>query len=415
MSSKFTQIKFTLHKLTKKRNILGLLVFVLLILDVLTGLFFADNQNDKNKTSLDKKALLKSLEKCKTSSNQVQCWANLISSTLETKGLDSAFVLYGELYAKESAFAASCHSFAHQLGEAGYKEYSQGKDFGLTSKTSYCGYGFYHGFMEDLLLATKDPKKASDFCDFVGKKLAGQTNDAKGACYHGIGHGSVDGGDPRDWGDPQAVVEPGLSLCEQISSNKDQLYRCVTGAYNALEILSADSKYRLEGFREDTFGFCAEQITTYKEACYTNMLPAVMGNLGSDFPKIAKVIEAIAEENDSYSIRSWVISGLFHEYYRVNLGKSDFADSGVQICRSLQPRSHLPCIEGLSGGLMKYGEPEKEYVKTLEFCANKILNSEESNTCYQRTLTTLDIWYAPAKVKMICGLVPKEYNRYCIR
>lgn len=389
---------------TNKKLILFLIIIILTIIGLLLLHSFAKSTTDH---SAD-------ISKCYSDDNQIKCWESVIYKNLESNDLDAAFEVFGELYAKEPEFAVSCHSFSHLLGEAAYKKYAKDEDFGLTPKTSYCGFGFYHGFMENLLFETGEPKKASEFCDFVGKKLSGQTNDASGACFHGIGHGSVDGGDPRDWGDPQAMLKPGLSLCELVSSTKDQLYRCVTGAYNALEILSADPKYKIESFRENTFAFCVKQVSAYREACYTNMLPALLGNYGNDFTRIAKIVESIVEIDDVYTVRFMVLSGLFHEYYRVNLGRTDFAQTGVNLCRSLNSRSHTPCIEGLSGGLMKHGEPEKEYVKTLEFCANKLLSAEESSICYRRTLSTLGIWYSPEEENMICGLVPKEFNKYCL-
>jgi hypothetical protein len=380
------------------------LLAIIALLLVQENLQKKDNPNEQ--VNLD-------INKCHEEESLVQCWEGLINSALEEQGLDFAFTVFGELYAKDTSFAASCHSFAHTLGWEAYNKYAKGQDFDLSSKTSYCGYGFYHGFMENLLLETGDPKKAKDFCSFVDEKLKGQTNDAGGACYHGIGHGSVDGSDPRAWGNPTEVIKPGIQLCEKVSSTNDQLYRCVTGAYNSLEILSGNPKYRLTTFRQDPFPFCEKQVLAYREGCYTNMIPALFGNYQNDFVKIARVIEAIPEEDDTYTIRSEVISGLFHDYYRVNFGKEDYAETGIGLCRSLSGRSHLPCVEGLSGSLMKYGEPGKEYVKTLEFCADEALALEEKDVCYNRTLSTLQIWYSKEKSSEICRQVPKGYQKYC--
>jgi len=396
----------SLKTLTKKEVGIVALLFLALVLRFLPLV--------KEK---EKSAAKVAVSGCHSSSNQVECWDSLIATTLKKESLDNAFTVFGDLYESEPNFAASCHGFAHSLGLAAYKDYAAGKDFSLSNKTSYCGYGFYHGFMETLLLSTHNPKKAVDFCNFVGKKLQGQNNDAYGACFHGIGHGTVDGSNPGTWGDPGAVVKPGLEMCEKIAGDdKTQfgpLYRCVTGAYNALEILSANPKYQLSAFRAQPFSFCDEQKEVYKEACYTNMLPALLANDQNNFSKIAETIAGISEVGNSYDIRGSVVMSLFYEFYRVNLNNANFADTGVALCRSLPSLAHFSCIEGLAGGLMKYGSPGKEYVKALALCGDKILDINEKDACYSRLLAILGNWYTASKVVEICNQAPGDYRHYC--
>ena len=121
--------------------------------------------------------------------------------------------------------------------------------------------------MEELLKATGDYSQAQDFCKYVGVKLAGETTDGEGACYHGIGHGTVDGSDPSAWGDPQKMMQPAMDMCLKVAGNDHsqygKLYRCVSGAYNSLEILSADSKYRLTQIQKNPFFICSSQPKEY--------------------------------------------------------------------------------------------------------------------------------------------------------
>ena len=74
---------------------------------------------------------------------------------------------------------------------------------------------------------------------------------------------------------------------------------------------------------------------------------------------------------------------------------------------------HFPCIEGLSGGFMKYGEPKQEYVKGLAFCGSSLLSTEEQGTCYNYILPRLRNWYPVDKTKEICSQVPNDYKKYC--
>lgn len=353
---------------------------------------------------------------CSTDSQKIQCWQKELNTILVDKGLPATFDRLAELYSREPLFASECHGFAHETGKFAYQKFSEEENFELNSKTSYCGYGFYHGFMESLLQATGDVKKAEDFCKYVGEKLADETTDGEGACYHGIGHGAVDGSDERSWGDPQAMIEPGLKLCELVSrgdeSKYGKLYRCVTGAYNAIEILSHDPKYKLEKFEKDPFSLCPTQKEEYKEGCYTNMLPAILILTKNDLLKSQKYIDGIKEVG--YETRKPVTSGLWVEFVRMNLSGIDKnITNGINMCRQITEPLKLSCFYGLAEGFMKYGDPKDAYSKGLSFCAMQNLDEEERDICYNSILTRLRVWYSVEKSSQICQSVPTSYQKYC--
>lgn len=356
-------------------------------------------------------------KKCSGSSGKIICWEELLNETLAQKGLPQTFDLLADLYVKDPLFATECHSFVHKIGESAYKKFQKGENFELNSKTSYCGYGFYHGFMEGLLLVTGDIKQAQDFCRYVGVKIAGETTDGEGACYHGIGHGAVDGGLPHLWGDPQKMIDDGLEMCEKVAgedrSQFGKLYRCVSGAYNSIEVLSAEPKYKLEMIKDDPFYLCPSQKLEYQNACYTNMIPALMRLTNNNFEKSQKYIEKITNDQSFYH-RKQVVSDLFHEFLRLNLDKKDYNKTeGINLCHSLADVYRIPCINGLSGGHMKYGDPSHAYVKGLAFCSSTELRPDETQVCYNHILSRLRVWYSVEKSKEICSSVPQEFQRYC--
>lgn len=358
---------------------------------------------------------------CQNERSNPQCWQSLIESALEEEGLDGAFEVLADLYSSEPKFASECHSYTHNLGTMAYEKFSRKESLTFSAKAFYCGYGFYHGFMESLLHSEGTAEEARDFCTHIGKTLADQTSDAEGACYHGIGHGAVDGGDPGDWGDPQKMIDPGIKLCEYITQDKEKLFRCVTGAFNALEILSMDPKYQLSMIAQDPFWLCPKQPEPYQEPCYTNMLPSLLRFVGNDLSLAVKRIEKIPADisNPSlrllgYPTRKMVTQGLFHEYVRLNFNKPDYnIQEGVMLCRSLKEDMRMPCIEGLSGGYMKYGEPGREYIKGLDFCSRDLLSDDEQRSCFEYILTRLNIWYSQDKVKEICSMGDPIYRNLC--
>ena len=354
---------------------------------------------------------------CEENNSNYGCWEKSINEALKNEGIDSAFNVVASIYT-DPLFNGNCHDFSHTIGEEAYRLFAQGKDMDISPKTYYCGYGFYHGFMETLLHTTGDTKEAQDFCAYVGKKLYADTIDASGACYHGIGHGAVDGSDPTAWGDVSAMIGPSMDLCRAVADENDtslgsKFFRCITGVYNGIEILARDPKYKIPKLKEDPFSSCVDEPEGYQQPCYTNMLPALMATEGSDFAKMISIIENIKEKDDEFNIRNIVISDLSHEYIRMVFSRNFDIESGIELCHSLLDPSRKSCVNGLSGGHMKYGEPEKEYIKGLAFCANPLLENDESSICYRHILSRLRIWYSDQESKDICLMVDEEHRVYC--
>ncbi|TSC85985.1 MAG: hypothetical protein G01um10147_1052 [Microgenomates group bacterium Gr01-1014_7] len=344
-----------------------------------------------------------------TKSQKQQCWQDQMESTLNSAGLDQAFTLMDQLFKNEPDFASDCHGFVHLLGEKAYLLFSEKKDFQLSEKSSFCGYGFYHGFMEALLQKTADMTEARRFCEYADAELKKTTADAGGACYHGIGHGAVDGSDPRTWGDPQAMITPALSLCEMVSNDEipspryGKLYRCVSGAFNGLEILSTSGQYKLSLNKDDLFWICRNQPKHYQEACFTQFVVAVMNITGNDFAASAEIIDSIKEDTSAIPALQALVVEL------VNQGKTDYQQT-LSFCRSLSNRFQIPCISAFAEGFLKYGPPEKEYVEAIKFCSSPLLEEFEKSSCFEKVLSLLRIWYTVSKSESICWEVDPKYR-----
>lgn len=349
----------------------------------------------------------------------VQCWEQLITQTVRDQGVEAGLnkILY--LSETEPEFKNDCHGYVHIIGKEAYQLYAQNKDFTLTPATSLCGYGFYHGFMEVLLLTTGDIEQARAFCKYADEQLSGLNGAASTACYHGVGHGAVDGSDPSAWGDIDAIMAPGFKLCDTIAQNDFQLYLCETGVFNATEILSQDPKYGISDLRTDPYAMCNKQPQHRREGCYSNMVPIVLEMAQNDFDKAAKyindnMIDKEITAIDGHTLNQMVTLGLMFEYIRVYGQTPGYQEKGIDFCRRQPADDHLACIEGLSGGLMKYGKPGVEYVENLAFCANTMLTSEERDSCYQYTLPRMNSRYDIPTTQKICDQVPEEYrNKYC--
>lgn len=385
----------------KKKSLFAALI-VLVIIEIAVFIFNPNNNKDT-------KIITQNMcQDAIGNSQKLACWESLIEETLSKKDLEETFNLIGNLYKSNEVFATDCHGHMHLLGERAYEQFSQNKEVAVSAKASYCGYGFYHGFMEKLLHTTNDMEEARTFCDYADGKLKNETADAGGACYHGIGHGSVDDvPESRLWGKPLEIIDEPLRLCEKVAgrdvSRHGKLFRCVTGVFNALEILMSAGRYSLSLNNNDPFWICATQKESYKEACYTQMVVAAMHVAHNDFVKAAGFIGTI--EEDDYAIHS--LSTLVAE--RIRLNKTDYNET-LSFCRNLSPRFHIPCITGFAEGFLKYGPPQTEYVKAIEFCSSQILTDDEQKACFTRILSILRIWYTAEKARKICESVDPKFQ-----
>ena len=348
------------------------------------------------------------------------CWENAINGHAKKGEIHKSFEMLQELYAVDSVVALDCHAYAHIIGTEASKAFLRDGRIELSPLSALCGYGFYHGFMESLLAMTGNFNDAKNFCGYADKELLQQG--LKGglfACYHGFGHGILDGSDPRTWGDPQAMLKPALATCSKITENDFLHSRCATGVFNSLEILSQTTKYQLEdSIGKNPFGVCHAQPLLYSEPCYTNMIPAVLRLTKNDIEASAGyVLEHIPRPDDPTTIGSTVLEtailALFNEFMRLYGGDTDYARIGVTLCRALPTDVQPVCIEGLSSGHIKYGVLGEEYPKWLSFCENAMLANDEENVCFAYVLPRLSIWYPSPKKEEICDMSPLMYQKYC--
>ena len=341
--------------------------------------------------------------------NQPKCWQDAVENGLAEDSIEGGFNVLSKIYENDESFKQSCHGYTHIIGKEAYKIFAEGKDMALTPKASYCGYGFYHGFMETLLQTTGDLSQARKFCEYVDKQLASQNPGAWRACFHGIGHGAVDGSDPRTWGDAEAMIAEGLKLCERVSEDEFHKDLCASGVFNSLAILSFDPKYELEINTQDPYWICQKQSLAYfKKPCYEEMNTLVLRSSGNDFVKASSSVENIKEEK--YAILAMQSLAAYASFFaNKDIGYNDY----IKICQSLSGYLRIPCIEGFVGGLLEHGLPEKEYEAALLYCGSEMFSLEQKEACYKRLLGGSWHLYSAQKYQEICNLVTRQYKKLC--
>lgn len=359
---------------------------------------------DKKNTEIRQAYNEASCTRLTSTRSKQQCFENVIDSVLKRDGLTETFELMSRLYTSDPLFATECHSYSHKLGEKTYDLFSKNKTVALSDKSSYCGYGFYHGFMESLLHKTTNIKKAQEFCAYAGKALRAKTSDAEGACYHGIGHGIVADEPVRSaWGNAQKVIQPGLSLCEKVSNTPSKLFRCTSGAFNAYEVLATQKQYNLSHNENDPFAVCRNQPERYKLACYSQLSVVAIRASKNDFSRAVAFTDSIPED-------PYAISAMTSIVVEKSRQKNTSNEEKITFCRNLKTRFQIPCIQALPEGLLKYGPPQKEYIKAVEFCSFSFLTPSEKNACFNKVLSILRNFYTVEKSQEICQSVEKDYQ-----
>lgn len=336
------------------------------------------------------------------------CWQTVVEDHLKQGDISGAFESLASLYEATPTLGETCHSLTHEIGRSAYGLFSRGVEFDITAKTAYCSYGFYHGFMEELVIRRADMKLAREFCAYVDKQLVNVSPDVTLQCYHGIGHGTVNNHDPRTWGEAQRLIDPALALCEQVATNEEELSRCATGVYNGLSIFYATGEYGLLLDTKDPVGVCRRQKVEYQDACYVSMNTLLLQVANYDLRKAVSYIENIPDD----AIAQHTMINLASPIGTRNLGTLDHSET-IGVCRALPSRLKLACIQGYAFGFLEHGEPEKEYIKPLAFCGSQQLVKEEQKACFEYILSYLPRWYAKEKVSGICQTVPSAWRDYC--
>lgn len=343
----------------------------------------------------------------------VQCRKEELLKILESEGLDKTFQKIAEIYQSGNELPGSCHGIAHEVGHSAYRSYQKNKDSLFSPKASYCASGFYHGFMASLLGATRNIPESRQFCLQVKDKLTALAPDSYLQCFHGIGHGAVDytlGTGLRPNGEEKALLEPALKLCQVASQTEQELYRCASGAFNAVANMYISGQYGLKPKVNDPLWICRIQPDKYKESCYGNMNSYLIYLTNQDLGEALKFVSSL---DGGYADKAvWYLSGLASANNLLSFDPVKI-DSQLTACRKLSPNLKRACLEGLTQGFLEHGTPSLEYLDVIKFCGLDQLTSEEKEICYSFALGGLQGWYSIEKGTKICRELAAEIRKYC--
>lgn len=338
-----------------------------------------------------------------------ECFDRLVRATVEKDGTDAAFRLFQDTFEK-GELPRTCHWTAHQIGEASYELFKEGKDFPVSNATTFCGYGFYHGFLEGLLRDNPDPKYALSFCAKIEEKLGtmGLWN-----CYHGIGHGFTENPPPPETeGDFNAMIKPGIEMCEFLfGTDFRNLNLCLTGVYTVPAGFAGKDEYGLSITKDTIFKYCEGQPYRYLKACYGEFAPKLDVLLEWDVRNLTPVVGAIPDEKLKRLI-TWVVPSVM---LARDVQSSDFSRY-IDGCReAFSGTLRNICWGGTILGFFIHGRPEKQYEIVATFCNSGSWKTDaERRFCWGEGFRQMRTNYTREKVASLCQIAPAEFQPLCL-
>lgn len=368
---------------------------------VTSGLYYHMYQNDPARV----------VATCIHSANKPLCYSSQIEDILRTRGIPAAFDALAVAYDTDRDFSGTCHSVTHELGDAAYQEFRKKGETELSGKASYCGYGFYHGFMDALYVDTNDMEKARTFCTYVGENVPHPpaAEYAEGSCYHGIGHGVTDGTEPQLWGDALAIVKPGLILCAKVAvGNNEWRRRCASGVFNALGNMYLDPKFKLDsGTNPYTICRTGPFVPVEREACYEQMNTQAAELANNSLTGIVGFTETIQDLHYRAIALHEAVS--FYIQILKSAGKSLLPEE-VNVCELSTLDLKNNCVGGLVGGIVEFGSPGRQYEEVVALCRAERFPADLRASCYSALFANSRYYYTADTVRKICKSVPQEYR-----
>lgn len=325
-----------------------------------------------------------------------KCYDDLIMREARAEGITRGFDILAAIYPRDHDFATFCHGNTHQLGELAFEQFEKGEKVPITPKTSYCGFGFYHGFLEKLVYTRGDLSEARRFCEDVDKQLSGSVSGVSFACYHGIGHGVIDGSDPSRWGDAQKYIAPGLALCEKISDVEEQKARCASGVFNALAIVMHTGQHGFKPDLTDPYSVCKKQTLPYvRKACYDQMNSYIVETTHS----FGEALKSAAEHAENAYLETAVSSVASYT------AQSALASGGplgpyLLACSELRAPQNDVCARGFAVGLIEFGDPGKEYTAAIAMCAK---GGTRAQACFNGVVTGARERLSSEQLSRVCA------------
>jgi len=312
---------------------------------------------------------------------QAECWIQEFTDLYATGELDSVFAQFDTyLESGDPVFKRNCHDILHEIGDLAYNDYLKYGTIIDRPETAYCGYGFYHGFIETMFLETGDYTASREYCTALSYSeayaSAALAADAMYACQHGVGHAVFDSIDGNLWGDAVAMTAMALDQCERIFTNHKAQTQCASGVSNALAI-AYDNYYDLVYNRDDVFEVCETILPDYQADCYLEVLIYYISSQDLAPTTVFAMITAMPLHAQPIVVEAYASNEIewFTEYSHENIKQT------MQMCTMLTTGAlRDSCMSGIHFGIYKKNTPYTNQAESEAVC-DLLTTDDERDFC----------------------------------
>lgn len=300
------------------------------------------------------------------------CWEADLKKIIDDAGLSAAFDQFRLWYAKDTEFQRNCHDVTHILGVQAFHEFMDNNTVVTLPETGYCGFGFYHGFVEEMAreYGVGMLEEGARYCDsliepgrFENKHAA---DEARAGCYHGMGHAIFDSLDGTLWGDAPKMVAKSIAECERLTTEEHKRERCGSGIFNALSIAYGSDLYKLSFSDRNPTAVCATLESPYRSVCYTEIATGYVRNRNTlSFEEGLAFMTKLPRTEDQVA----GVYGIIDDEVRRKIAHVDVAQMHATCQRLPKAELRTVCREGILTGFNNGITPEHKFSRMRDFCA----------------------------------------------
>lgn len=345
------------------------------------------------------------------------CWDERIREVARTQGVDAAFDFFIALYKQEDGVEKSCHEWIHALGEAAYDVYKQGGDVHLRPETSWCSYGYFHGFINAMIWETGSIEKVIEFCNAAVENSGSELPFIKSNCFHGTGHAGIDllFNKAEYWGDFKKTANAGFAECDRLFGKDELINECYGGVIHGLRFSMRNNEHGMNFDiavgQKDPYYYCRDLDHTYQLACFTDFASMFWDIFNGDIKEAVNYI--INERISDPLITRRSLLKASAAWVEHDLSTNNHKDN-VEACRSVPEDMFSDCFRGIGVGFIQHGEPDNMHEKAFAFCRSDYLTDPERELCFTMMPQMLADSYSPQQFTAACHtLAPSEKYGLC--
>ena len=271
------------------------------------------------------------------------CYQERYQDLVRDSDVKAAFAELKDEYEKNEFVKSNCHQMTHVIGRAAAERYGDIPS-AYSRGEHFCGTGYYHGVMEDVVAkmgADKVVEEADTLCAELREREP--RSDYHYACAHGLGHGFM--------AMEENEVFEALQTCDALADGWEKDH-CFGGVFMENVVAQDDPAHPSKYLKADQPLYpCTVVEARHKPMCYLQQLPLVLDAHGDNH---AKVLDLCATVEDEGRPSCYGGVAAFFANRAIKTDATDVAqiESVKKLCNRLQDyeaKSH--CVSGAASEL----------------------------------------------------------------